>query len=150
MDDLTNQSVDDISALFSHYQHIFLTIWYISPVPFPVPIMTDTPHSFASQTAAGDHETPFEHLAVRSVEEVQEYVDSRLGLGSRPSPSELEERFPHNMVRAFSKESSYHPEKHQADDNDTLEREKEQEKTRSTGLEEILYVRVDFCDVLAE
>lgn len=111
--------------------------------------MTDTPRSFASQTVTGDHETPFEHLAIRSVDEVHEYVDSRLTLGSRPSPSELEERFPQNLVRAFSKESSYHPEKHQAAHNFTLEEEKEQTKTTSTRLDEILYVRVDFHDVLA-
>ena len=79
--------------------------------------MTDTPASAASRTLAEEQETPFEHLVIRDVDSVQEYVDARLHLSSRPSVRELEEGFPHNIVRALSREHHHH-EKHRQEESD--------------------------------
>ena len=101
--------------------------------------MADTPGTASSTpTLAGDRvpemETPFEHLAIRSVDQVHEYVDSRLSLGSRPSPRELEEGFPHKLSRAFSSEhhSHHHHDKikHEIEDDDNAEDISDEKKKR--------------------
>lgn len=103
--------------------------------------MTDTPASVASRTLAEEQETPFEHLAIRDVDSVQEYVDARLHLSTRPSARELEEGFPHNIVRALSREHHHHEKHRQEESEDNENKEKRGSVgTTSSGAEEILYV----------
>ena len=112
--------------------------------------MTDSEASLASRTftEVPIHETPFEHLAIRRVDSVQEYVDARLSLSSRPSARELEEGFPQNLVRALSNERHHHhhhpekhPNKHDNSDGDDIRKEKQGNVDASSSeVEEILYV----------
>lgn len=123
--------------------------------------MTDTPGTASlTPTLAGDHdhshvqerETPFEHLAIRSVDQVHEFVDSRLSLESRPTPREVEEGFPHKLGRAFSRESHDHH-------NDPVKGEDEKRKDEYSGKEwpetvkekeDILYVSSYFIITIIE
>ncbi|KAH8116321.1 MFS general substrate transporter [Phellopilus nigrolimitatus] len=93
--------------------------------------MTDTPHSTASRTLS-DNETPFEHLAIRDVNSVQESVDPRLSLSSRPSARQLEEGFPSHVGTLRGEHA------HGEDEKGNLKEEKEGVLVSSS--DEILYV----------
>ncbi|PAV20009.1 MFS general substrate transporter [Pyrrhoderma noxium] len=104
--------------------------------------MTSTPGQESVNTLTGDRETPFEHLAIRDVDHVQEYVDTRLSLGSRPAADELDESFPQALVRALSRDGHNHqhtdPQTRTVSVNSCdLEKEK---GLKSDTYEEILYV----------
>ena len=63
--------------------------------------MASTPHSTASLTLAGQGDVNEAGLVIRDVDSVQEYVDPRLSLSSRPSAHELDASFSRKISDAF-------------------------------------------------
>lgn len=101
----------------------------------------DTPGSVASKTLAeNERETPFEHLAVRDVNDLEEYVDPRLSLSSRPSPHELEGGISDYVVRALHAEHRTQSHTHESE---KLEGDEVAEKGRpASPSQEVFYVSI--------